>query len=114
MRTTPEKRLGATEEWTGEMQLLALLIEVTSIGTAGKQIKKPIDIPRPGKKGKGQSRSPREEHDQRNQQGQQDQEGSQPLRTPPQPPSRQGPAMTRDAAFKQGIAVLQRTSKVRR
>lgn len=35
-----------------ERELLALLIEVTSIGAAGRQLRKPIDVPRPGGKNK--------------------------------------------------------------
>lgn len=78
--------------WTNEMQLLALLIELTSIRVAGKQIKKPIDIPRPGKKAKGKR-------------GQQ--QGDQ------RPASKRAEAANRDAAFKQGFETLQATARVR-
>lgn len=84
------------------------MIEVVSIRVAGKQLKKPVDIPRPGKKSKGG----------RGDQGQRQNAGG-ALRTPAAPPSQRGSmpeqsAANRDAAFKQGIAVLQRTSKVRK
>jgi hypothetical protein len=36
------------EEWTVTDELLALLTEVTSIGVAGQQLRKPIKVPRPG------------------------------------------------------------------
>lgn len=75
---------------------------------AGKQIKKPIDIPRPGKKGqKGQRQG-------------EDAKGRPMMNTPPAPPSQQRqqqqgrtPAASRDAAFKQGIDVLRKSAKPR-
>lgn len=87
--------------------MLALLIEVVSIKVAGKQIKKPIDIPRPGKKGKG------------GQQQQGEDAKGRPLMTPPAPPSRQQAQARqhdaeRDAKFKQGISVLQKSARPRR
>lgn len=39
-----------SEDWGLTEELLALLIEVTSVSGSGKQLKKPIDIPRPSKK----------------------------------------------------------------
>lgn len=73
------------------MHLLALLIEVVSIKVAGRQIKKPIDIPRPGKKGKG---------------GQSGQNRPQrPAPQEPQKPQQQQGAGAPDP-YKQGVAVL--------
>lgn len=51
MRTTHEQRFG--EDWTVEQELMALLIEVTSVAAAGRQLRKPIDIPRPTKRRRG-------------------------------------------------------------
>lgn len=106
-RTPTQKRLAhPDEEWSRTDHLLALLTEVVSVRVAGKQLKKPVDIPRPGKKGKGADRGQRQ---------QEQQQGSgNPLMKPPPPPSQQRPqsagdAANRDAAFKQGIAVLAST-----
>ncbi len=46
IRTTPEDRLGE-EKWSVETDLLALLVEVSSVTASGRQIKKPLEIPRP-------------------------------------------------------------------
>lgn len=40
--------------------LLALMVEVTSIGVAGRKLKKPITVPRPGKKKPGRPVTPAE------------------------------------------------------
>lgn len=80
------------------MQLLALLIELVSIRIAGKQIKKPVDIPRPGKKGKGRLRHPDDPRAPR--------ESAEPSR-------RVQPTPGGDP-YKQGISVLRQTAKVRR
>ena len=107
-RTTPEDRLAPSEVWTGEMQLLALLIEVVSIKVAGKGLKKPIDIPRPGKGKNGSKRQGTDQPDT----VRQTPEGG--LRRPVPPPSQQGrPDPVRDQAFKAGIAVLRNTTKSR-
>jgi hypothetical protein len=45
IRTTHEQRFG--EDWTVERELMALLIEITSVTAAGKQLRKPIQVPRP-------------------------------------------------------------------
>lgn len=53
LRTTPQSRLG--EEWSVEADLLALSIEVASITASGRQLRKPITLPRPGDKSKPQA-----------------------------------------------------------
>jgi hypothetical protein len=45
IRTTADDRL--REEWPVTADLLALLVEVTSIGVAGQQLKQPLTLPRP-------------------------------------------------------------------
>ncbi len=48
IRSTPEDRLGE-KGWSIEHDLLALLVEVTSVPAAGMQLKKPITLKRPEK-----------------------------------------------------------------
>lgn len=55
-RSTVDERLG--EEWTVTDDLLALLIEVTSVPAADRKLRKPIQVPRPGDKKK---QAPREQ-----------------------------------------------------
>lgn len=43
---TPESERGI-DPWTAELELLAQLIEVTSIGVAEMKLQKPITVPRP-------------------------------------------------------------------
>lgn len=43
--TSPEQR--KQEVWTVEMELLALIAELTSIAASAQQLKKPIKVPRP-------------------------------------------------------------------
>ena len=44
-RSTMDERLG--EEWTVTDDLLALLVEVTSVSAADRKLRKPIQVPRP-------------------------------------------------------------------
>lgn len=91
------------------MHLLALMIELVSIKVAGKQIKKPIDIPRPGGKG-----SKKQERPQATPSAPVNEEGGRTkVRTPARPPSQQ-PSQQQQDAYSKGIAVLQSTSKGRR
>lgn len=78
-RTAIEDRLG--EEWTVTDDLLALLVEVTSVSASDRKLRKPITLPRPG-----------DEKKKRQQQ-------------------QQRPADAQDAAFKKGVAVLAATTK---
>lgn len=80
LRTTLDERLG--EGWTVTDDLLALLVEVTSVSASGRQLKKPIEVPRPEK--------PKPKPDAR---------------------AVEAPQSERDAAFKRGIGVLAATSK---
>lgn len=97
--------MGADAEWTGEMHLLALLIEMVSIKVAGQQIKKPIDIPRPGKK-KGTGAVERREQQQREQQ-----EPAGALRPPTPPPSQQQTQTSPGMA--KAVGIFKQTSKRR-
>lgn len=45
---TPESERGR-DPWTAELELMAQLIEVVSITASGKQLRKPIKVPRPKK-----------------------------------------------------------------
>lgn len=47
-RTTVEERLG--EGWTVTDDLLALLVEISSVTAAERKLKKPIEVPRPNRK----------------------------------------------------------------
>lgn len=47
-RTPPERR-GVDEPWTAVHELLAQLIEVTSIPAAERRLNEPITVPRPGR-----------------------------------------------------------------
>jgi hypothetical protein len=49
-RTPLDQRL--EEGWTVTDDLLALLIEVTSVGVANRQLRKPLEIPRPSRQRK--------------------------------------------------------------
>lgn len=64
--------------------LLALLIEVSSVTASGKQLRKPLEIPRP--------KAPEQ-------------------RQPEQPQQQQAPVNAQDAAFKKGIGVLASSSR---
>lgn len=81
IRTTLDERLG--EEWTVTDDLLAMLIEVSSVTASGRQIKKPIEVPRPKDKRKGPQR-----HEQQT-----------PARSP------------QDAAYSKAIGVLAATTR---
>ena len=87
------------------MHLLALLIEVVSIKVAGQQIKKPIDIPRPGKKG-SKARRPQQRREEPGE-----------LRAPPPPPfardSDSEPSGPQNVAMQKGIGVLKQTARRR-
>ena len=53
LRTLPaearlSRRVGDDIEWSMQTELLAQMVEVMSVGTAGRQLRKPIEIPRPG------------------------------------------------------------------
>jgi hypothetical protein len=45
LRTTPEQR--SQEKWTVETELLAQLVEETSVVSSGHKRKKPLKVPRP-------------------------------------------------------------------
>ena len=45
LRTTMEERMA--DGWTVTDDLLALLIEVSSVTASGRQLKKPLQVPRP-------------------------------------------------------------------
>lgn len=47
LRTTMEERM--QEGWSVTDDLLALLIEVSSVTASGRQLRKPIEVPRPKK-----------------------------------------------------------------
>lgn len=52
LRTLPaearlSRRSGDDTVWSLQTELLAQLVEVTSVGTAGRQLRKPIEIKRP-------------------------------------------------------------------
>lgn len=117
-----ERLTAEAERWSRTEQLLALLIEVVSIKVAGKGLKKPVEIDRPGKTKKPERitgrRDPRRD-------------ASTPAVEAPTPApaalqdtagsarkavasSQQPHDPTRDAAFKQGIAMLRSTAKPRK
>jgi hypothetical protein len=50
VRTKPEER--GRNPWDAYMELLAQLVEVSSVTAAGFRLKKPIKVPRPGRKRK--------------------------------------------------------------
>jgi hypothetical protein len=77
-----DERLG--EGWTVTDDLLALLIEVSSVTASGRQLKKPIEVPRP--------------------------DVSKPAKAAASAPAG-GRVDVKDAAFKKGIAVLSASSK---
>jgi hypothetical protein len=45
LRSTLDERLG--EDWTVTDDLLALLVEVSSVAASDRKLKKPITVPRP-------------------------------------------------------------------
>lgn len=52
VRTLPaearlSRRAGDESEWSIQTELLAQLVEVTSVSTAGRQLRKPIEVTRP-------------------------------------------------------------------
>lgn len=55
---TPAERRGVDEPWTAVHELLAQLIEVTSIPAAEMRLNKPIEVPRPGRPAPGADDEP--------------------------------------------------------